>query len=89
MLAMLLNYVMKNTDINNIVELENFIQSSGHEYQAIGKEIKIYLLDDSEIHIIVDNTIEIYTHHIRNADRKYSLKNIIEAKDLLNRFITS
>ena len=86
---MLLNYVMKNTDINNIVELENFIQSSGHEYQAIGKEIKIYLLDDSEIHIIVDKTIEIFTHNIVNANHKYSFENIIEAKKILNRFITS
>ena len=80
---------MKNIDTNNIVELENFIQSSGHEYQAIGKEIKIYLLDDSEIHIIVDKTIEIFTHNIVNANHKYSLENIIEAKKILNRFITS
>mgnify|MGYP004003500091 FL=1 len=80
---------MENIDTNNIVELENFIQSSGHEYQAIGKEIKIYLLDDSEIHIIVDKTIEIFTHNIVNANHKYSLENIIEAKNILNRFITS
>tara|TARA_Y100000389_G_scaffold61318_1_gene57402 strand:- start:5040 stop:5282 length:243 start_codon:yes stop_codon:yes gene_type:complete len=80
---------MKNIDTNNIVELENFIQSSGHEYQAIGKEIKIYLLDDSEIHIIVDKTIEIFMHNIVNANHKYSLENIIEAKKILNRFITS
>ena len=80
---------MRNTNLDNIVQLENFIQSYGHEFQSIGNEIKIYLLNDSEIHIIVSGSIEIYTYDVSGADHKYSSKNIEDAKTILKRFFIS
>ena len=78
---------MKNTSLDKIVQLENFIQSYGHEFQSIGNEIKIYLLNDSEIHIIVSDSIEIYTYDISGIDNKYSLKDIEAAKTILKQFL--
>jgi|TARA_B110000444_G_scaffold165963_1_gene155107 hypothetical protein len=78
---------MKNTSLDKIVQLENFIQSYGHEFQSISNEIKIYLLDDSEIHIIVSDSIEIYTYYISGADNKYSSKDIEGAKTILKQFL--
>ena len=80
---------MRNTSLDNIVQLENFIQSYGHEFQSIGNEIKIYLLNDSEIHIIISDSIEIYTYDISSADNKYSSKNIEDAKAILKQFLIS
>jgi len=77
---------MKNTSLDKIVQLENFIQSYGHEFQSISNEIKIYLLNDSEIHIIVSDSIEIYTYDISGTDHKYSLKDIEAAKTILKQF---
>ena len=78
---------MKNTSLDKIVQLENFIQSYGHEFQSIGNEIKIYLLNDSEIHIIVSDSIEIYTYDISGTDNKYSLKDVEAAKTILKQFL--
>ena len=78
---------MKNTSLDKIVQLENFIQSYGHEFQSISNEIKIYLLNDSEIHIIVSDSIEIYTYDILGADNKYSLKDVEAAKTILKQFL--
>jgi|TARA_B110000914_G_scaffold4717_1_gene4014 hypothetical protein len=80
---------MRNTNLDNIVQLENLIQSYGHEFQSIGNEIKIYLLNDSEIHIIISDSIEIYTYDISSADNKYSSKNIEDAKTILKQFLIS
>ena len=80
---------MRNTNLDNIVQLENLIQSYGHEFQSIGNEIKIYLLNDSEIHIIISDSIEIYTYDISSADNKYSSKNIEDAKAILKQFLIS
>ena len=80
---------MKNTSLDKIVQLENFIQSYGHEFQSIGNEIKIYLLNDGEIHIIISGSIEIYTYDISSADNKYSSKNIEDAKTILKQFLIS
>ena len=80
---------MRNTNLDKIVQLENLIQSYGHEFQSIGNEIKIYLLSDSEIHIIVSSSIEIYTYDISSADNKYSSKNIEDAKAILKQFLIS
>ena len=80
---------MRNTNLDKIVQLENLIQLYGHEFQSIGNEIKIYLLNDSEIHIIVSGSIEIYTYNISNADHKYSSKNIEDAKTILKQFLIS
>ena len=80
---------MRNTNLDNIVQLENLIQSCGHEFQSIGNEIKIYLLNDSEIHIIISDSIEIYTYDISSADNKYSSKNIEDAKTILKQFLIS
>jgi hypothetical protein len=80
---------MRNTNLDKIVQLENLIQSSGHEFQSIGNEIKIYLLNDGEIHIIVSDSIEIYTYDISSADNKYSSKNIEDAKAILKQFLIS
>ena len=80
---------MRNTNLDKIVQLENLIQSYGHEFQSIGNEIKIYLLNDSEIHIIVSGSIEIYTYDISSADNKYSSKNIEDAKAILKQFLIS
>ncbi|CAI8325532.1 MAG: Uncharacterised protein [Gammaproteobacteria bacterium] len=44
-----------------ISKIEIFIQSYNHEYQSIGNEIKIYL-EESEISIVIDKYINIYTH---------------------------
>ncbi len=62
---------MRTLNLDKIVQLENLIQLYGHEFQSIGNEIKIYLLNDSEIHIIVSGSIEIYTYDISSADNKY------------------
>ena len=78
---------MKNTSLDKIVQLENFIQSYGHEFQSINNEIKIYLLNDSEIHIIVSDSIEIYTYDISGIDNKYSLKDVEAAKTILKQFL--
>ena len=78
---------MRNTNLDKIVQLEKLIQSYGHEFQSIGNEIKIYLLNDSEIHIIVSGSIEIYTYDISSADNKYSSKNIEDAKAILKQFL--
>ena len=78
---------MKNTSLDKIVQLENFIQSYGHEFQSISNEIKIYLLNDSEIHIIVSDSIEIYTYDILGADNEYSLKDVEAAKTILKQFL--
>ena len=78
---------MKNTSLDKIVQLENFIQSYGHEFQSISNEIKIYLLNDSEIHIIVSDSIEIYTYDISGTDNKYSSKDIEGAKTILKQFL--
>jgi len=86
---MQLSFVMKNTDIDNIIRLENLIQSYGHEFQSIGKEIKVYLLNDAEIHIIVNKTIEIYTHNIEDFDYKYSLESFLDAVSILKLMLTS
>ena len=80
---------MRNTNLDKIVQLENLIQSYGHEFQSIGNEIKIYLLNDGEIHIIVSDSIEIYTYDISSADNKYSSKNIEDAKTILKQFLIS
>ena len=80
---------MRNTNLDKIVQLENLIQSYGHEFQSIGNEIKIYLLDDGEIHITVSDSIEIYTYDISSADNKYSSKNIEDAKAILKQFLIS
>ena len=80
---------MRNTNLDNIVQLENLIQSYGHEFQSIGNEIKIYLLNDSEIHIIISDSIEIYTYDISSADNKYLSKNIEDAKAILKQFLIS
>ena len=80
---------MRNTNLDKIVQLENLIQSYGHEFQSIGNEIKIYLLNDSEIHIIISDSIEIYTYDISSADNKYSSKNIEDAKTILKQFLIS
>ena len=80
---------MRNTSLDNIVQLENFIQSYGHEFQSIGNEIKIYLLNDSEIHIIINGYIEIYAYDISGSDNRYSLKNIEDAKTILKQFLIS
>ena len=80
---------MKNTSFGKIVQLENFIQSCGHEFQSISNEIKIYLLNDGEIHIIVSDYIEIYTYDISGIDNKYSSKNIEDAKNILKQFLIS
>jgi hypothetical protein len=80
---------MRNTNLDKIVQLEKLIQSYGHEFQSIGNEIKIYLLSDSEIHIIVSSSIEIYTYDISSADNKYSSKNIEDAKTILKQFLIS
>jgi hypothetical protein len=80
---------MRNTNLDKIVQLENLIQSYGHEFQSIGNEIKIYLLNDGEIHIIVSDSIEIYTYDISSADNKYSSKNIEDAKAILKQFLIS
>jgi hypothetical protein len=80
---------MRNTNLDNIVQLENLIQSYGHEFQSIGNEIKIYLLNDSEIHIIISDSIEMYTYDISSADNKYSSKNIEDAKTILKQFLIS
>ena len=78
---------MRNTNLDKIVQLENLIQSYGHEFQSISNEIKIYLLNDSEIHIIVSDSIEIYTYDISGTDNKYSLKDIEAAKTILKQFL--
>ena len=78
---------MKNTSLDKIVQLEKFIQSYGHEFQSISNEIKIYLLNDSEIHIIVSDSIEIYTYDILGTDNKYSLKDVEAAKTTLKQFL--
>lgn len=78
---------MKNTSLDKIVQLEKFIQSYGHEFQSISNEIKIYLLNDSEIHIIVSDSIEIYTYDILGTDNKYSLKDVEAAKTILKQFL--
>ena len=78
---------MKNTSLDKIVQLENFIQSYGHEFQSISNEIKIYLLNDSEIHIIISDSIEIYTYDISGIDNKYSLKDVEAAKTILKQFL--
>ena len=80
---------MRNTNLDKIVQLENLIQLYGHEFQSIGNEIKIYLLNDGEIHIIVSDSIEIYTYDISSADNKYSSKNIEDAKAILKQFLIS
>jgi hypothetical protein len=80
---------MRNTNLDKIVQLENLIQSYGHEFQSIGNEIKIYLLNDGEIHIIVSDSIEIYTYDISSADNKYLSKNIEDAKAILKQFLIS
>ena len=80
---------MRNTNLDKIVQLEKLIQSYGHEFQSIGNEIKIYLLNDGEIHIIVSDSIEIYTYDISSADNKYSSKNIEDAKAILKQFLIS
>ena len=80
---------MRNTNLDKIVQLEKLIQSYGHEFQSIGNEIKIYLLNDSEIHIIVSGSIEIYTYDISSADNKYSSKNIEDAETILKQFLIS
>jgi hypothetical protein len=80
---------MRNTNLDKIVQLENLIQSYGHEFQSIGNEIKIYLLDDGEIHITVSDSIEIYTYDISSADNKYLSKNIEDAKAILKQFLIS
>ena len=80
---------MRNTNLDKIVQLENLIQSYGHEFQSIGNEIKIYLLNDGEIHIIVSDSIKIYTYDISSADNKYSSKNIEDAKAILKQFLIS
>ena len=80
---------MRNTNLDNIVQLENLIQSYGHEFQSIGNEIKIYLLNDSEIHIIINGYIEIYAYDISGSDNRYSLKNIEDAKTILKQFLIS
>ena len=80
---------MRNTNLDKIVQLENLIQSYGHEFQSIGNEIKIYLLNDGESHIIVSDSIEIYTYDISSADNKYSSKNIEDAKAILKQFLIS
>ena len=78
---------MKNTSLDKIVQLENFIQSYGHEFQSISNEIKIYLLNDSEIHIIISDSIKIYTYDISGIDNKYSLKDVETAKTILKQFL--
>ncbi len=78
---------MKNTSLDKIVQLENFIQSYGHEFQSISNEIKIYLLNDSEVHIIVSDSIDIYTYGISGIDNKYSSKDIEGAKTILKQFL--
>tara|TARA_B100000795_G_C22370139_1_gene275777 strand:- start:19 stop:261 length:243 start_codon:yes stop_codon:yes gene_type:complete len=80
---------MRNTNLDKIVQLENLIQSYGHEFQSIGNEIKIYLLNDSEIHIIISGYIEIYTYNISDAEHRYSSKNIEGAKTILKQFLIS
>ena len=44
-----------------ISQIEILIQSYNHEYQSIGNEIKIYL-DKSEVFIVINKYINIYTH---------------------------
>ena len=78
---------MKNTSLDKIIQLENFIQSHGHEFQSISNEIKIYLLNDSEIHIIVSDSIDIYTYEISGMENKYSSKDIEGAKTILKQFL--
>ena len=80
---------MKNTSLDKIVQLENFIQSYGHEFQSISNEIKIYLLNDSEIHIIINGHIEIYTYEISGANNRYSSKNVEDAKTILKQLLIS
>ena len=36
---------MKNTSLDKIVQLENFIQSYGHEFQSISNVLTFYLLN--------------------------------------------
>ena len=42
-----------------------------------------------EIHIIISDSIEIYTYDISSADNKYSSKNIEDAKTILKQFLIS
>ena len=80
---------MKSIDSDIIIQLENFIVPYGYEFQAIGKEIKLYLLDSGEIHIIVDQVIEIYAYNVNGCNDKYSTENLIEAKAILQSILTS
>ena len=43
--------------------------------------------NDSEIHIIVSDSIEIYTYDISGTDNKYSLKDVEAAKTILKQFL--
>ena len=58
-----------------ISKIEIFIQSYNHEYQSIGNEIKIYL-EESEITIVVDKYINIYTH---DNDEPFSYQTLDKA----------
>ena len=77
---MLKIYVMIKNKHNIISELEMFIESFDHEYQSVGNEIKIYL-DDSEVYIIINETIEIY---MSDNSKSYSFSNLNVAIKKLN-----
>ena len=77
---MLKIYVMIKNKHNIISELEMFIESFDHEYQSVGNEIKIYL-DDSEVYIIINETIEIY---VSDNSKSYSFSNLNVAIKKLN-----
>ncbi len=73
-------YVMIKNRYHIISELEMFIESFDHEYQAIGNEIKVYL-DESEVYIIINESIEIYEP---DNSKSYSFCKLDDAIKKLN-----
>ena len=63
-----------------VSELEMIIESFDHEYQSIGNEIKVYL-DDSEVYIIINESINIYES---NSAKPYSYSDLNDAINKLN-----
>lgn len=72
-------------DKHNIISyIETVIQSYGYEYQSISNEIKIYL-DNSEVYIIINKSINIYEY---NNQKPHVFSNLEEAIRKLKQIIS-
>ena len=54
---MQLNYVMENYNIEDIVDIENFLTARSIEFQSLSNKIRIYFEDSGQVDVTFDKKI--------------------------------